>query len=57
MQAAARGELSVHRGEAVDVLDDSSGAWWQVKNKFGAVGNAPAHMFEVIVKKTHKGGK
>lgn len=50
MQASALEELSVHRGEKVEVLDDSRN-WWQVKNRFGATGYVASNMLEVIVKR------
>ena len=50
VQASALEELSVHRGEKVEVLDDSRN-WWQVKNKFGATGYVASNMLEVIVKR------
>ena len=49
-QASALEELSVHRGEKVEVLDDSRN-WWKVKNRFGATGYVASNMLEVIVKR------
>ena len=49
-QASALEELSVHRGEKVEVLEDSRN-WWQVKNRLGGTGYVPSNMLEVIVKK------
>ena len=55
VQASAYGEVSVHRGEAVEVLDESGGTRWQVRNKFGATGLIPAQLLEVIHKKKSRG--
>lgn len=49
-QASALEELTVRRGEKVEVLDDSRN-WWHVKNKLGATGYVPLNMMEVVVKK------
>lgn len=40
-------ELTVHRGEKVEVLDDSR-KWWHVKNKLGGTGYVASNMLEVI---------
>ena len=56
VQAWALEELTVHRGEKVEVLDDSRN-WWHVKNKFGATGYVASNMLEVLhVIKRQKGG-
>ena len=47
MQAAALEELSIHRGEKVEVLDDSKN-WWMVKNRFGTTGYLPCNLLEVV---------
>ena len=53
MQAAALEELSVQRGERLEVLDDSL-KWWKVKNVYGATGYIPASMLEVQIPKAKK---
>ena len=50
MQASSLEELSVHRGEKIEVLDDSRN-WWKVKNRFGATGYVASNMLEVLVKR------
>ena len=50
MQASSLEELSVHRGEKLEVLDDSRN-WWKVKNRFGATGYVASNMLEVLVKR------
>lgn len=48
------GEITVRRGETVDVLDESAGTKWQVKNKMGATGFVPVQTLEVVIKKKAK---
>ena len=50
MQASSLEELSVHRGEKLEVLDDSRN-WWKVKNRLGATGYVASNMLEVLVKR------
>ena len=51
VQAATLGELSVNRGETVEVLEETTPTRWQVKNIYGGVGTIPAQLVEVIIKK------
>ena len=55
VQTTSPGELTVHRGETVEVLDESAGSKWQVKNKFGASGYVPAQVVDHIHRKKPKG--
>jgi hypothetical protein len=48
------GELTIHRGEMVEVLDELSPTQWQVKNRFGGVGIIPVPAVELVIKKKPK---
>ena len=54
-QASALGELSVRRGETVEVIEEVSPSRWQVRNKFGGTGQIPIQNAEVLQKKKSKG--
>ena len=54
LQASVHGELSVRRGETVDVLEESSPSRWQVKNRMGGTGFVPTQLLEVVIKKKPK---
>ncbi len=36
----------------MEVLDESSANWWQVRSKFSGSGNVPARILEIVRKKT-----
>jgi len=43
-------ELTINRGEHVEVLDDSR-KWWRVKNRVGGHGYVPSNMLELLPSK------
>ena len=49
-QASALEELTIRRGEKVEVIDDSR-KWWKVKNRFGSEGFVPSNLLEVVIYK------
>jgi len=40
-------ELTISRGERVEVLDDSR-KWWMVKSRVGGCGYVPSNMLELL---------
>ena len=45
LQATTAEELSVHKGESVEVLDDCR-KWWRVRNQKGMIGFVPGNIME-----------
>ena len=44
-KATTTEELSVHKGEYVEVIDDSR-KWWKIKNQHGQIGFVPGNIME-----------
>ena len=49
-------ELSIHKGERVEIVDDSR-KWWKVKNYQDRVGYLPGNLLEVILPKKKNGSE
>lgn len=54
-QASILGEISVRRGETVEIVEEVSTTRWQVRNKFGGTGHIPSQNAEILPKKKSKG--
>ena len=50
LQASTSQELNIHRGEQVEIIDDSR-KWWKVKNYHGQVGYLAGNQLELILPK------
>ena len=45
LKATTTEELSVHKGDYVEILDDSR-KWWKVRNQHGLIGFVPGNIME-----------
>ena len=46
-KASALEELTIRRGEKVEIMEDSQN-WWNVKNRLGGMGYVPSNMLEIV---------